>query len=220
MTPRYVFWSCVGCDNSFLNDNCYAEGRYCAYEYSNSKITGTDIIDEDIRQKCMWNRLVGTKDESLWWDYISEAHKACFNDINRDCSRDAHTKVGLDFSLTQTCYDESWSGSNYRSASTENSIIHAEIEYMQNYGTNLYPSVQINNKTYRGQIENESVFNALCAGFTDAPRVCKSYLSGPETKKAISMKVITSIIAVVILINLIVVIAYRRHAKREMNQEM
>lgn len=100
MTPRYVFWSCVGCDSSFLNDNCYADGRYCAYEYSNSKITGTDIIDEDIRQKCLWNRLVGTKDESLWWDYISEAHKLCFNDINRDCSRDTHTKVGLDYSIT------------------------------------------------------------------------------------------------------------------------
>lgn len=54
MTPRYVFWSCFGCDDSFLKDNCYANGRYCAYEYSNSAITGTDIIDEDIREKCLW----------------------------------------------------------------------------------------------------------------------------------------------------------------------
>ena len=127
MTPRYVFWSCVGCDNSFLNDNCYANGRYCAYEYSNSKISGTDILDEDIRQKCLWNRLVGTKDESLWWDYIREAHTSCFNDINIDCSKDAHSKLGLDFQKTKQCYDDSWSGSNKRDSSTENSIIHDEI---------------------------------------------------------------------------------------------
>ena len=46
-----------------------------------------------------------------------------------------------------------------------NSIIDKEIEYWRDFGTNIYPSVVINKKTYRGQIDPLSVYNAICAGF-------------------------------------------------------
>lgn len=93
---------------------------------------------------------------------------------------------------------------------------------MSLYGTNLYPSIVINNRTYRGQIEEESVFNAICAGFQKPPKQCRSYLDKHSAgmKKVFSMRVIFTIIVAVIIINLIVVVLYRRHAKREMNQEM
>ncbi len=53
-----------------------------------------------------------------------------------------------------------------------NSIIDAEIKYWTDFGTNIYPSIVINNRNYRGQIDSLSVFNAICAAFKDPPYQC------------------------------------------------
>jgi hypothetical protein len=55
-------------------------------------------------------------------------------------------------------------------------MIDRDIEYWAKYGTNLFPSIVINNSTFRGQLETQAVFNAICAGFKDAPRECKTVL--------------------------------------------
>jgi len=48
-------------------------------------------------------------------------------------------------------------------------MIETELQHWEEFGTNLYPSLIINKKTYRGQIEPVSVFNAICASFEKAP---------------------------------------------------
>ena len=37
MTPRFVFWECKNCDNTFKSKHCFADGAYCG----NSKKTLT-----------------------------------------------------------------------------------------------------------------------------------------------------------------------------------
>lgn len=46
-----------------------------------------------------------------------------------------------------------------------NNMIDSEMEYYDKFGPQLFPSVVINNQTFRGQLEVEAVFNAICAGF-------------------------------------------------------
>jgi len=36
--------------------------------------------------------------------------------------------------------------------------------------------VLVNNQTFRGQLEVEAVFNGVCAGFHDPPRICNRVL--------------------------------------------
>ena len=48
-TPHYVFWECVGCDQRYLEQDCYGGGKYCAIEQSNSVISGKEIVMEDLR---------------------------------------------------------------------------------------------------------------------------------------------------------------------------
>lgn len=55
--------------------------------------------------------------------------------------------------------------SKWDDLSTTNSLIDRDIEYWSKYGTSLFPSIVINNSTYRGQLETQAVFNAICAGF-------------------------------------------------------
>ena len=72
------------------------------------------------------------------------------------------------------CVNDSFSQpeAKWEQASCTNSIIDDEIAYWREFGTNIYPSLVINKKTYRGQIEPLSVFNALCASFQDPPQEC------------------------------------------------
>lgn len=57
-TPHYVFWECIGCDERYIESDCYGGGKYCAVEPSNAAIKGREIVEEDLRQKCLYNNLL------------------------------------------------------------------------------------------------------------------------------------------------------------------
>lgn len=56
-TPHYVFWECIGCDDRYIESDCYGGGKYCAVEPSNTAIRGKEIVLEDLRQKCLFNKV-------------------------------------------------------------------------------------------------------------------------------------------------------------------
>lgn len=92
-------------------------------------------------------------------------HVNCYNAITEECSFNAHFALNLPFTWTRNCVKESFSHENWEKASVVNTIIDEELNYWKIYGSGLYPSIVINNRTYRGQLDKLSVFNALCAGF-------------------------------------------------------
>lgn len=63
---------------------------------------------------------------------------------------------------------------------TKNKVIDDEIDYWNQHGGNIIPSIVINNATYRGQMESQAVMNAICAGFMDVPDICKPVLEDPD----------------------------------------
>lgn len=151
MTPRYVFWKCTYCEDEYLKNDCYGGGRYCAVEPSNEDIKGREIILEDLREKCLYRKTYNDLNQrKLWWDYMTYVHQNCYNVINEDCSRRGHERLGLDFQETQRCVKSSFSSSDWGSNRTSNYIIDEEIEYWKTYGAGIYPSLVINNRTYRG----------------------------------------------------------------------
>lgn len=54
--PRFAFWSCPHCDESFKETHCVSGGKYCAM----SSYKGRAKILEDLRQLCLW-RIVDKK---------------------------------------------------------------------------------------------------------------------------------------------------------------
>lgn len=99
-TPRYVFWECPLCDAKYLKDDCYGGGKYCAVEPSNANIKGHEIVQEDLRQMCLWELLKEKNMTDSWWDYIHKVHSTCQSVINKSCSKRAHEQLGLTFSDT------------------------------------------------------------------------------------------------------------------------
>lgn len=92
------------------------------------------------------------KNDTAFFDYIKRVHSTCYTVINEDCSRRAHEHLGLDWDATQGCVEDSFSCAegSWEKASCRNSIIDEEIGYWKEHGTNMYPSIVINKKTYRG----------------------------------------------------------------------
>lgn len=102
---------------------------------------------EDLRQKCLFKHLANT---TVWFDYLERVHSVCRNNIDKYCSEQAHKHLGLDWHQTENCVVESFSKSDWESTTCRNSIIDSEIKLWKEQGTNVYPSVQVNGKTYRG----------------------------------------------------------------------
>lgn len=182
---------------------------------------------EDLRQKCLHDA-----EPSKWWDYISRVHSTCYSVINEDCSKRAHEHLGLNWDKTDLCVKDSFSTkSNWEANNVHNSIIDDEIAAWLALGTNVYPSIVINRKTYRGQIDPLSVFNALCAGFQDPPAQClKTLHREPENslKEAMAITItdgvtlgeVLALVFGLVMLNVLVVYCCRRKARREMQSEM
>lgn len=122
------------------------------------------------------------------------------------------------------CVDNSFSSSDRGHPSTTNTIIDEEIAYWKQFGSGIFPSIVINNRTYRGQIETLAVENAICAGFETPPSMCIPTLNSntPDflDEGSIGAGAIVMIVLGLILVNFVIVYCYRRHSKREMQQNM
>jgi hypothetical protein len=40
MTPRFVYWQCIDCDQTIVNKHCWVNGKYCAIDSNNDKHNG------------------------------------------------------------------------------------------------------------------------------------------------------------------------------------
>jgi hypothetical protein len=112
-----------------------------------------------------------------------------------------------------------------------NTLIDEDIDYWMKYGSGLFPSIVINNSTYRGQLETQQVMNAICAGFKDPPKMCKRLLSDPDIMNNLGEGIIyfndgytiwqvCGLVAAYILAVVLFLCCYRRSAKRQMKRTM
>jgi len=104
---------------------------------------------------------------------MKQIHSSCHNVINEDCSKRAHAKLGFDYQRTKECVQSSFSNDRWTELDTTNYVIESEIDYWNKFGSGFFPSIVINNRTYRGQLDPNSVLNAICAGFQTPPTYCK-----------------------------------------------
>lgn len=185
-------------------------------------IQGKDIIMEDLREKCLFNILKEDKQVAKWWDYMAYVHKMCYEEVNEECSKLGHKSIGSDYQKTMDCVNNSFEGTN--PVKDDNRLLRAEAEDWKQYGTAYWPSVVINDRTYRGDLVPDSVFNAICAGFNEEPYACTKFkkeqglsVSEPE---GITSNVLIAVVLVLVLVNVLLILAYRRCTNREMKDDM
>ena len=162
-----------------------------------------------------------------WFDYIEEAHSECFNFISESCSKNAHQALGLDWNATQKCVQESFLGADRNSA--DNSILRDNAQAWKEYGTLYWPSVTINKVTFRGDITPENILEDICANLKTKPEVCVNFykrehiqyedntVMGPES---VSAELLILVVAILVGVNVLLILAYRRCVKKEMDDTM
>lgn len=219
-TPHFSFWECKECDATVKRNDCFNDGKYCGVndDKDRTHLSGQDILYENLRQKCLYNLLTESGKTHLWWDYVLRAHSVCYNGIDTDCSEQTHDKLGLDFDETQRCVDDSFYKANRESS--ENDILRDELEYMRKYGPQYFPAAVINNITYRGVLEPENFFDAVCAGFKDKPSQCSTERTFTTIIEGINTSTLLLIIFALVIINVGIIVCYKRYAKKEMDEKI
>jgi hypothetical protein len=171
MTPHYFSWPCFGCDDEIKKEDCFGNGKYCAVDYNDLNMKGTDILLANIRQKCIYkNSLKNKQNDSDWWEYVSRAHASCYNDFTHDCSVATHEKLGIKWEDTEECVNNSFV--NKGTDNEDNIILGEDYEFWVEGGFSLTPAVIINDIRYSGDMAADFVFEAVCAGFKDRPDTC------------------------------------------------
>lgn len=111
----------------------------------------------------------------------------------------------------------------------ENKYFKSMAEQWQEYGTHLYPSVVINDVSFRGQFNPDNVFEDICASFDTQPEGCLKWLKkegipvpGEDVADEDSMDVqaLIYVIVLLIVVNIILVIAYRSCLQKEIQNDM
>lgn len=171
-TPRIVTWACTDCDKDMKSKNCFGDGKYCVVNNENPEIYGKDVLYEGLRQKCLHEYLLDRKEEKKWWDYMRKFHSTCKSDISETWSKDIMDELNLPFKVVTDWVNESFYSKNH--AKSDNSILSNESFLWSNNGPHFFPAVIINNVTYRGSLNPDTVFQAICYGFKDAPAECKA----------------------------------------------
>lgn len=166
-----------------------------------------------------------------FWDYIRKVHAECDSNINEDCSKFAHKETGINWDKTVKCVKHSFNSTDWTNINTTNSMIDEDIAYWKLYGSGMFPSIVINNSTYRGQIETQAVMNAICAGFADPPKMCKRLLEDANIENDIGEGVlyfdngykahhVVGLAFLYIVVIIFGLLCYRRYAKRKMKETM
>ena len=158
---------------------------------------------------------------------MREVHSECFGFISKSCSRNAHQRLGLDFAETERCVQESFLGSDR--STVDNSILRDNSQAWKDYGTLYWPSLTINRVTFRGDITPENILDDICATLIHLPNVCvkyfnkehinieNEYIKGPD---AVSAELVIGIVLVLVGVNIILILAYRKCVKKEMEDTM
>mmetsp|Transcript_9305 Transcript_9305/g.15686 ORF Transcript_9305/g.15686 Transcript_9305/m.15686 type:complete len:120 (+) Transcript_9305:1069-1428(+) len=94
------------------------------------------------------------------------------------------------------------------------------------YGSHLYPSVVINDFTFRGTLNPYNIFEAVCASFEHKPHACERWLKKEgiqqqpvESEEGLDSDTLILIVGVLVALNLVLIITYRYFLQKEMKED-
>jgi hypothetical protein len=105
----------------------------------------------------------------------------------------------------------------------DNKVLRENDRQWKVYGSGYWPSVVINNRTYRGDLVPDSVLNAICSAFSTEPSSCKKFKqeAGIATEpEGITGNVLIVVVVLLVLVNILMIFIYRKCTSGEMKNDM
>ena len=218
--PHHVLWYCTGCKAGNFqapSPNCLSGGRYCAPDPDgDGPLEGRAIVYEDLRQICVY-QLTGDKGVKGWFEYVGRVYQNCFaSGLTDTCAYESMKNI-VNSEDVRKCVKDSFLDTD--PTVHDNKLLKAEKALWLNKGPSFFPSVQINNVTFRGDLHPIDVSAALCAAFTSPPANCISSTDHSEASDLSFLHVVLTVLLVMGLL-LGVLMTYRLWMRREMQGEM
>jgi len=224
-TPHYVMWYCPHCAASgYTTDdpNCLSGGKYCAPDPDNSgPLTGRDVLYEDLREICVFKQADENKHKyDMWFNYMHKLNTTCSEAITEKCSYSAMDKAKVDTKKVKNCVTDSFEGEN--PALNDNHLLRKQRKAWNEIRLAFYPAITINNMTYRGDLESEAVFSAICAGFEYdfRPKVCIPNNDDDNSESFMSTGTVVLIVLLCFGGVAVILLAYSWWIRREYKDEM
>ena len=193
-TPRIATFTCMGCAEDFIEQNCVSDGMYCGYtpnfykeydlESKGVSMTGREVLTQALREKCLHN-IMSTKykDEGdLYWTFFNYIGKCFTDDFTMNSSFHPksldecydwsevkimdHEEVGN----LNKCVDESFKVPG--DTTSDNSILRNDRKWANANQITMHPSITVNNITYTNST-SEDLALAICAAYREAPDECE-----------------------------------------------
>jgi len=132
--------------------------------------------------------------------------------------------IGENWEANEACVSGSFDGSNRSGDST---ILRDNNKRWIDLGTMYWPMITMNNMTFRGDITAQNILEDICANLKEKPQVCIDLYAEldieftPDKKtNVISAEMLIIIVTVLVVVNVILILAYRRCVKKEMEENM
>ncbi len=225
--PHYAIWPCPDCyatNYSQSLENCISGGRYCCPDPDgNGPATGSQVVQEDLRQLCIYQNY-----PDLWWNYMKKFDSSCNIELQvvEDCTNNLMKSLNIDTNKIKKCFNESFITSENSEVNVnidDNKILRNERNLFLQNGIQFWPSVSINNDSFKGNIEGEQIFEAVCSKFNQIPEYCYDVMGVTVNEKmeGISVSKIVILVIITLLIFLLfLVFCYRTYLKRMFHHEM
>ena len=130
----------------------------------------------------------------------------------------------MNFSELEKCVEGTFEGDSM--SLDDNSVLKDHANEWQLLGTHLSPAMVINNRTFRGRLTPDNVFEAICASFNHEPKQCRKWqeMEGIPIPRGqstgITQRTLFYLILILISVNVIIILAYRRYLNNEMQRDM
>eukprot|EP01016_Furgasonia_blochmanni_P004721 TRINITY_DN11824_c0_g1_i1.p1 TRINITY_DN11824_c0_g1~~TRINITY_DN11824_c0_g1_i1.p1 ORF type:complete len:503 (+),score=82.08 TRINITY_DN11824_c0_g1_i1:60-1511(+) len=229
---NFIFWPCDNC-NTVKQTRCISDGAYCAPDPDGEgPIQGYETLIEDLRQYC-----IHQIDKVKFWDYVVQFADcvAGFGEGDlrsiRECSVKKIHEVGLSNAEIDRCIDETFirpDNENVDYFKHQNKLFRYYKERYQAKPVVFWPSIIINNMTFKGNLEAKDIAQSVCNAFINVPDICtspdfKKYYFGESEPEENGIKFIVFVIALSILLLLFMCgfyFIYRRLVRRQLTKEM
>lgn len=204
-SPHYLTWLCPeGYEGSAdCVSQCIHKGRYCypdPEEDFSTGYNGRDVVQENLRQLCLFKQAKKDNKPWLWWDYLNKFRDQCKMEDNKydeECAERIFLHVGggdLPGGVEQwrACFKS-------EDEDTTNAVLEAEqVAQIGNKkeGSSdivILPAIRINHKHFVGQISTQNVLSGLCSAFdaedySEKPDLCRCTSSSDKDTFATCIK--------------------------------
>eukprot|EP01022_Parablepharisma_sp_SALTPOND_P001206 TRINITY_DN105834_c0_g1_i1.p1 TRINITY_DN105834_c0_g1~~TRINITY_DN105834_c0_g1_i1.p1 ORF type:complete len:300 (+),score=28.82 TRINITY_DN105834_c0_g1_i1:503-1402(+) len=139
MTPHMMVWVCRYCKEPGNNCKRVGDVIYCPPPTSNSKLSGSTIIDMGLEELCIYDIYKNQDNAEKWWKYMDALHECKSNNFASGCVDSAKGKAGIDKAKLAGCINRA------------GEILLHEYAMWQSSGVPYNPAVVVNNHVYRVQ---------------------------------------------------------------------